>query len=127
MSQLRAFALAIVSAVVLAGCTLELPPAVSGTAQPHGTLDPLPIVQLSPVQLEAVSSWFSQHSSGWGISVASYIPVFEVTLTLSNGKTAYVNIMQTQVVVNYDKSQYVQSFPKSDIESLGRLVGQYGG
>ncbi len=127
MSLFRTLTFTVAAALISAGCTLKFPAAVSGTAQPHGSLNPLSTSQLSSAQLEGVSSWFSQHSSGWSHSVASYVPVFEVTLTLANGKTAYVNVMQTQVVVNYEKSQYVQSFPKSELESLGRLLGKHGG
>lgn len=126
MSLFRTLTLTVAAALILAGCTLELPAAVSGTAQPHGSLNPSSI-SLSSAQLEGVSSWFSQHSSGWSHSVASYVPVYEVTLTLANGKTAYVNIMQTQVVVTYEKSQYVHAFPKSELERLGRLLGKHGG
>lgn len=110
--------------LALAACKMVLAPPVSGIVESHavaGTMDQP--TELTATQLEAFSAWFSQHSSGWSSSPASYLPTLVVRIKHSNGDSSVVNVLVDSVVVNNREGQYVHQFSTAELSALRRTVG----
>jgi hypothetical protein len=109
-------------ALFLAGCKFSLPQVSSATIEQYQTGRPLQAKELTPNQVRALSDWFSQHSSGWSSSVASYVPTLLVHAKHTDGDTSVINIMSNMVVVYNRSGQYQQQFTPSALAEIRRIV-----
>lgn len=89
---------ALVAALLVAGCSgsYDLPPVDSGMVemQSSGDVPGQPhTAKLSPMQIKALSDWFSSHRTGWERTLEDTAPGIMVYLKRGDAKVAYVNIL----------------------------------
>jgi hypothetical protein len=108
--------------LLLAACNFTLPPISSAVMEHHSSGSPIYKVELNQSQANALSGWFSQHSSGWSSSVVSYVPALVVRVKHSNGDISAVNIFGNYVVVYNSSGQFTQQFAESDLSGLRRIL-----
>lgn len=118
----RAFALCAFLALFLAGCKFTLPQVSSAAIEQYSTGQTLHAKELNPNQVHALSNWFSQHSSGWSSSVASYAPSLLVRAKHADGNVSVINIMSNMVVVYNRSGQYQQQFTQNELAVIRRIL-----
>lgn len=108
--------------LALAGCQFSLPPVVSATVERYQTGGLQRSTELNDGQMQALSTWFTQHGSGWSSSVASYVPNLLIRARHTNGDTSVINIMSGLVVIYNLSGQYEQRFPQSEMAAIQRVL-----
>jgi hypothetical protein len=123
ISLARTIALGVFLALFLAGCKFTLPPVNSATLEQYGTARPFQAIELTPIQVRALTDWFSLHGSGWSSSVVSYAPTLFVRAKHTDGGLSVINIMSNMVVVYNRSGQYQQKFTPSELAEIRHIVG----
>lgn len=118
----RTLALCAFLTLFLTGCELTLQQVSSATLEHYEKGLALQAKELSQNQVRALSDWFSQHGSGWSLSVVSYVPALLVRAKHTDGETSTINIMTNLVVVNNRGRQYQQLFTPSELAEMRRIV-----
>lgn len=118
----RAIAVCTFLVVFLAGCKFNLQQVSSATVEPSSSERLLQAKELSPNQVRALSTWFSQHNTGWSSSVASYVPMLLIRAKHTDGDTSVINIMSNMVVVYNRTGQYQQQFTPSELAQMRRIL-----
>lgn len=114
--------------VTLAACTLEIPSAISATAEKQAQGAPVKTWTLTETQTGSLVDWFKQHRSGWSPSYVSYAPRLQVRMKHANGKESYMNVLPPGlVVVVSTEGQFTQTFETQVVEQLVSIIGGNGG
>jgi hypothetical protein len=121
--------LALLVTLLLAACTLDIPSiqaaeATQARTGPSGTFV-RQRWELDARQVQEITLWLKNHSSGWSTSVASYSGGSPyVRITHNNGDTTSIGILSpTEVLVVHDREQYVQRFEEADVRNLLSAIG----
>lgn len=123
MKPLLARLIAATALLLLTACNFTIPPISSALVEHHSSGNPISKIELNQSQANALSVWFSQHSSGWSSSVVSYVPALVVRIKHSNGEISVVNILGNSVVVYNNSGQFAQQFSESDLSALRGILG----
>lgn len=121
--------LALLVALLLAACTLDIPSiqaaeATQARTGPSGTFV-RQSWELDAGRAQEIALWLKGHSSGWSTSAASYTGGSPyVRITHHNGDTTSIGILSpTEVLVVRDRQQYVQRFEEADVRNLLSAIG----
>jgi hypothetical protein len=116
----RTFAICIF--IVLSGCTFTLPPVTTASVERHQNGQPLQAFELKATQIQTLSGWFTQHTSGWSSSVVSYVPALVVRAKHANGEVSVINVLSKSVVIYNSTVQYEQQFKETDLTALRSIL-----
>ena len=106
---------------VLVGCSIETPRFTSGDASLYEAGRPVHEWKLSPIQLNHLNEWLTQHRDGWRPTPANFVP--SLLLTLRGGDQAStVNIHPTFVVVTVSSLSYEQRFSEAELSVLRQVL-----
>ena len=119
-----------VSAVLIVGIciscelSLSLSPVVSGTLQTRNEGSRNSIA-LSSEQVTALTSWFTQHKSGWSKSPASYLPGDKVFLHHADGRLTMIDLNPNGfIVVNTGSDQFIRQFGAPEFAVLNSILNR---
>ena len=116
-------AITILLAWLLSACTLEVPAATEAVVTINHGGQVATSEKLTDGQLQSLSGWLKERSSGWSPSYVSYAPATEVRVKHSDGSHTVVNIMQSKVVVYGNAGQYEQTFASNELLRLRSTIG----
>jgi hypothetical protein len=127
MKLLQHLATLLFTVALLAGCTVDLPPASAATVSRFERGAPVKTWQLTEAHIRSLSLWFQQHQSGWTPSFVSYYPIVYVTIQHSNHEQSSINISPVKIIVNSAGRQVEQPFDRLAIKTLLDSLGSNGG
>ncbi len=107
----------------LSACTLEVPATTEAVVAITQGGHVASSETLTAAQLQSLSGWLQERSSGWSLSLVSYAPAVEVRVKHSDGSQTVVNIMQSKVVVYGSAGQYEQAFAPKELLRLRSAIG----
>ncbi|MCV2351119.1 hypothetical protein [Paucibacter sp. Y2R2-4] len=119
LARLVAFALL----ALLAGCSFKLDPITNVRVESHRDGMAVQEHDLSEGRVRELSTWFSQHQSGWSRSTASYVPVFVARAKHSDGATTVINVLSNIVVVYNKSGQFSQQIEAQELKALREALG----
>ena len=127
MKPLQHLVILLFAVVLLAGCTVDVPPATSATVSRYERGAPVRTWKLTEAQLRAMSQWLKQHPSGWSPSFVSYVPNVYVTIQHSNQEQSSINISPVKVILNSAGNQVEHPFDPLVIKALLDTLEAKGG
>jgi hypothetical protein len=106
---------------VLASCQIDAPVLSACDATTYDSGSPTKTWALGNTQLETISLWFSQRSSGWALSHATYAPKLLLSCKGADNSFVSINIVRNLVVLN-SSGQYSKQLTDADVTSLRVLI-----
>jgi hypothetical protein len=114
---------AAMSALVLAGCEIDVPAIASGDAAMSEAGRVVRTWQLEGNQVREVSLWLNQHKDGWSRNFVTPSAQVSVKLVATDGTPLGLYILSNQVLINYRGTQMSQTFPAAKVVALRTAVG----
>ena len=109
-------------ALLLAGCSYDLPLADSGFVEIHslvGGVDHPTKAELSSAQIKTLSQWFSGHATGWKYEIADTAPGSFVYLKHGDKNVAGVNLRPEGIYV----ASYFRTLTPAEHTELESIIG----
>lgn len=116
----------IMAALVLAvsACDLDVPPISAGTVTRSDGGRAVASRKLTPEQLRALSAWFGANKVGWERNFITPVPKLALAIDSTDGSSAGVYLVGTQVIVNLGGTQWAKSLSLAQLGQLFSAIGE---
>jgi len=120
--SLSACATAIVLAVGLLGCNLDVPPISSATCATYAAGSPGPQKELTRTQLDALNSWLSDHRSEWSRTALTHAPRTLIWIQHQDGEASSLNLLPGLLIASGPFGQYQRALTEYEARALARIL-----